>query len=176
MWANKVFLLVFLVNVLYINMLKAQSKDTLSYEVVQGKNDSDIVYRGAVTFEDLKPIAAFRFNESVSNYKPKSSFIKALRKNLGQYELKVFLGTWCPDSHVVLPELYKILLLAAYPADRLSLIALDRDKHANANKETAYKIVWVPTIIVLKDGKEIGRITEMPQKSVEKDLLKIISQ
>lgn len=173
---NKIFLLFLIANVLYLSHLKAQTKHTLTYEIIPGKNDSDIVYRGPVTFNDIKLVPAFHFDESVKDYKPKSSAIKALQGNLSQYKLNVFLGTWCADSHIMLPELYKVLLLTAYPLDSLSLFALDRDKHTSAGQEMPYKITLVPTIIVLKDGKEMGRITEMPQKSVEKDLLKIISQ
>lgn len=144
------------------------------FETLKGKNDSDIVYRGALTFEDISHVPAFHFEEAAAKYKPKARAIKVLSEALSNYELLVFLGTWCPDSHIMIPELFKVLQSVNYPVEKVSLHGLDRDKLDKDGIPTNYNITFVPTVIVLKDGKEIGRITEVPHKSIEQDLVKII--
>ena len=43
--------------------------------------------------------------------------------------------------------------------------------------EKVYNVTHVPTFIIKKDGKEIGRITEAPETGfLEKDLLNIINK
>jgi len=42
--------------------------------------------------------------------------------------------------------------------------------------KTWYDAKSVATIIVMRDGKEIGRIVEAPDGSLEKDLLAIVSK
>jgi hypothetical protein len=39
-----------------------------------------------------------------------------------------------------------------------------------------FNIQRVPTTIVLRDGVELGRIVEYPEKSNEEDLLKILNK
>ena len=44
--------------------------------------------------------------------------------------------------------------------DRVTLFGVNREKHALGHIAEAFGIVNVPTIIVMKDGKEIGRVVE----------------
>jgi len=167
--------LLLMINIVSLNQTSAQKQPQSDFEVLKGKNDSDVVYRGTVTFEDIRRVPAFRFEEAVKDYSPKEKAMQAL-DGLKDYQLVVFLGTWCEDSHRMIPQLYKVLQAAHYPMESLSLNALDRDKQGKDDIASRYKITLVPTVVVLKDGKEMGRITEIPDKTVEQDLLKIISQ
>lgn len=167
--------LLLMINIFSLNQAKAQVQSQGDFEVLKGKNDSDVVYRGTVTFDDIRRIPAFHFEDAVKEYGPKEKAIQAL-SGLNDYQLIVFLGTWCEDSHRMIPQLYKVLETVNYPMESLSLNALDRDKQGKDDIASRYKVTLVPTVIVLKDGKEIGRITEIPDKSVEQDLLKIIKQ
>jgi hypothetical protein len=54
------------------------------------------------------------------------------------------------------------------------MYGVDRNKKSNNKEEEAYKIINVPTIIVMKDGVELGRIVETTKTSIESDLLKIV--
>jgi thiol-disulfide isomerase/thioredoxin len=173
---KKLLAVLFLViNILLFNRAIAQTQTQSDFEILEGKNDSDIVYRGPVTFDDISHVSAFHLEAAAGDYNPKNKAIKALSNELAGYKLLVFLGTWCEDSHRMIPQLYKVLKLANYPMENLSLDALDRDKLDKNGKAPPYEITRVPTIVVLKNGTEIGRITEMPDKSVEQDLLKIIN-
>lgn len=99
------------------------------------------------------------------------------KEKLNSYNLVVFLGTWCGDSHREVPRLMKILETLKYPEQKLTIIAVNRKKEAPNGEEGIYNIQKVPTIIVKKYGKEIGRIIESPQSGwLEKDLLQIIKK
>ena len=55
--------------------------------------------------------------------------------------------------------------------------AVNRKKEAPSGEEGPFNIQKVPTIIVQKYGKEIGRIIESPQSGyLEKDLVEILKK
>lgn len=93
--------------------------------------------------------------------------------------IQVFLGTWCGDSKREVPAFIKLLHQAQFPAQQLQLIGLGGSdslyKQSPAGEEKGLGIFRVPTFIVYKDNKEIGRINEYPTQSLEVDLLKILS-
>ncbi len=146
------------------------------FEVVKSDNKGEVIYKGPCTFEDLAKVKAFDLNRKSDKYKPDAAATAALADKLGDYQVIVFLGTWCEDSHKLIPELYRILKEANYPMEDLQLYALDRQKQGRNGEEKAYNITNVPTIILVKDGAEKGRITEIVEKSIESDLLKIIEK
>ena len=97
------------------------------------------------------------------------------KEKLSSYKMIVVLGTWCDDSHREVPRLMKILESINFPEQKLTIIAVNRKKEAPGGEEGIYNIQRVPTIIVQKYGKEIGRIIEYPASGyLERDLLEIV--
>ena len=97
------------------------------------------------------------------------------KEKLSSYKMIVVLGTWCEDSHREVPRLMKILESINFPEQKLTIIAVNRKKEAPGGEECIYNIQRVPTIIVQKYGKEIGRIIEYPASGyLERDLLEIV--
>ena len=89
----------------------------------------------------------------------------------------MFFGTWCTDTHRELPRLIKILEAVKYPENKIKLIAVNRKKETPDGEDVPYNIKRVPTIIVKKYGREVGRIIEMPETGfLEQDLLNIIKK
>lgn len=117
------------------------------------------------------------FEEGYSEYEVDETTMQLLKKKkLNSYQITAFVGTWCEDSHREFPRLVKILDALKYPKDKLVTIGLNTKKESPNGEEGLYNIQKVPTFIVKRYGKEIGRITEMPQSGfIEKDLLEIIS-
>lgn len=111
-------------------------------------------------------------------YTPKSETISKLRSQLPEYTISLFMGTWCGDSKREVPRFYKILKDAEFPLDRLTSIAVSREKEtykqSPGGEEEGLDIHRVPTIILYRDGEEINRIVERPRVSLEEDLVKII--
>lgn len=104
--------------------------------------------------------------------------IKELRKGkITSYDIIVFMGTWCEDSHRDFPRLMRILEELKFPDARLTIIAVNRKKESPTGDESIHNIQKVPTIIVKKYNKEIGRIIEMPTTGyIERDLVEILKK
>jgi thiol-disulfide isomerase/thioredoxin len=155
-------------------MLRAQYQS--DFEEVKSANGAEVIYKGSCTFDDVEKVPAFKLIEQSENYKPDESTIESLSEELNKYQLIIFLGTWCEDSHRLVPQLYRVLTDVGYPFEQLQILALDRDKKGRNGEEKQYKITNVPTIIVMQDGNEKGRITESVKQNVERDLLEIINK
>jgi len=74
-----------------------------------------------------------------------------------------------------LPKVLKILDFVDFPDDSLTLVNIDRRKKALTNEVEGLNIELVPTIIVYENDKEIGRIIETPEGTLEEDLVKIVT-
>ncbi len=118
------------------------------------------------------------YNKEYSEYALDEATMSQLKKEkFNTYQLVVFLGTWCGDSHREFPRLMKILDQLKYPEEKLTIIAVNRKKESPSGEEGLYNIQRVPTIIVKKYGKEFGRIIEFPKTGfIEKDLLEIVKK
>ncbi|MDO5978452.1 thioredoxin domain-containing protein [Flavivirga spongiicola] len=119
------------------------------------------------------------FSKNHSNYLVNTKVVKLLKNALKDYEVKVFLGTWCGDSKREVPRFYKVLDAANFPENRLKVVAVNRTteayKQSPNHEEKGLNIHRVPTFIFYKDGKEVNRIVESPKETLERDMLKIVS-
>lgn len=102
------------------------------------------------------------------------SELKAVNKDNISYIL--FSASWCPDCMKEMPQLMKIFKLMDLDLETITIYGLTyKEKTEPTGTYLKYDIKRVPTLVVLKDGEEIGRIVEYPVESLEKDLLKILS-
>ncbi|MCA0444668.1 MAG: thioredoxin family protein [Bacteroidetes bacterium] len=97
-----------------------------------------------------------------------------LKMDLRPYSIKIYAGVWCGDSKEQVPRFFHILDEAGYPKEDIEYILLNRDRAAWKALAGADSIKKVPTFILMKDGKETGRITETPKVKLETDLVEII--
>jgi thiol-disulfide isomerase/thioredoxin len=113
------------------------------------------------------------FMENSSNYSPDSTIIQQIKPQVNHYDYLIIMGTWCPDSQLQVPIFYKILKESGYKnPDDIKVIYVPRKYH-NYKMIKNKNIKRVPTIIVLKNHQEKGRIIEYPMQSIEKDLEQI---
>jgi hypothetical protein len=89
--------------------------------------------------------------------------------------ITVVMGTWCDDSRIHIPHLYKILDEINYPTEEILLIASDEEKKTESDELEGLAIDLVPTIIFFRNTSEVGRIVEAPQQSIEEDMLNILT-
>lgn len=115
------------------------------------------------------------FTPNYTTYETDKEIIEKLKPLLKEVTIKGFMGTWCGDSKEQTPILYKILDEADFNYDYLELITVNRSKSTPDNLQEGFNIERVPTFIMYKNDKEIGRFVEYPRESVEADLLKIVS-
>lgn len=124
-----------------------------------------------------EPFSAWYSTEHDSYQIDEATTAELKKEKLSTYQIVTVLGTWCEDSHREFPRLMKILEAADYPENKLTIIAVNRKKEAPNGEEGIYNIQKVPTIIVKKYGKELGRIVEFPKSGfLERDLLDIIKK
>lgn len=126
----------------------------------------------------LKEPYADWYDKGYQDYNLDQDALKQLKKlKLNSYSMVVFLGTWCEDSHEQIPRLMKVLETLKYPESKLTLIAVNAKKESPSGEEGLYNIQNVPTIILKKYGKEVGRMVEYPKTGVvEKDLVQILEK
>lgn len=97
-----------------------------------------------------------------------------LEGKLVNINITIVFRSTCSDSREQLPRFFKILNELNYNVNSITLIGVNSEKQGLSNEEEGLGIEFVPTIIFYKDGKEIGRIIETPEESLEMDLLGIL--
>ena len=168
--------LVYIATFIFILQGNAQSK----YQEIESPNGS-VFLLGEIKTKHLEtePYKDW-YTSNYEQYTVDGSLVKLYKKKLGQHEVLLFLGTWCGDSKREVPRILKILVASGFPEEQLRIIALDRRKD-NYKKglygeEKGWNIKRVPTLILLKDGKEVNRIVERPVDTLEEDLLAILGE
>jgi len=112
------------------------------------------------------------WKEIYDNYELDEKIINKIYALNEEFEVEIYLGTWCKDSKNNVPKLIKIF--ETIKKARVKYFAILWRK---AERSEIYKlkdIKRIPTIIFYSKGKEIGRIIENPKKSLEKDMFEII--
>jgi len=118
---------------------------------------------------------AWWFDSGYKFYRPDTNAIADLKEVSKDYSITIVMGTWCSDSRREVPRFYKILDELNYSDENIKLINVDRDKVGNDNGVDSLNIELVPTFIIYSEDKEIGRIIETPNESLEKDMSNILS-
>ena len=145
---------------------------------VETEKDGKMLLGHQLKEQFLKEPYAEWYVKEHDEYTIDKNAVSELRKQkINSYSITIFLGTWCEDSHRDFPRLMKILEEANYPMDKVTMIAVNRKKESPTGDEVKYNIQKIPTIIVEKYGKEIGRIIEMPTTGyIERDLVEILKK
>lgn len=111
--------------------------------------------------------------EGFEAYHPDTEVVASLKSAMKNCTVVMVLGTWCDDSRQLLPKFCKVLEAAEFPMENVTLIGVNRKKETSTGVEKPYRVVRVPTIILFRGGKELGRIEESVENSAELDLLEL---
>ncbi len=114
------------------------------------------------------------FDENYADYQGDPTVIQSFSKPLKEFTIKIFMGTWCGDSHREVPAFLHMLKEANFPMKQVKIFAVDRQKTTPEGYENGMNITHVPTFIFYKNGKEMGRIVESPIQSLEEDTSDIV--
>ena len=144
-------------------------------EVTQDNGEK--ILKGFVTKQMLTTDPAFGwYAENQKGYTPYAAALQAVKSNKDSLNFLVFGGTWCGDTKFVLPKFFSLTDVAGVSPDRITMLGVDRSKKTIQHLSETFNVINVPTIIVLKDGKEIGRVVEYGKTGMfDKDLGEIIS-
>ncbi len=124
-----------------------------------------------------EPFASW-FNPRYESYETDKSTIEELDTGkLENIHIIAVIATWCSDTRRELPRFLKILENIGFNLHRLAMIGVDSSKEdAGEFDISGLDIEYVPTFIFYEGDKELGRITEFPEESLEKDIKQILSR
>ena len=152
--------------------------DTIYNFVVEGKTVLINRHEGAlgeITEEKLWETVPV-WKALLDNYRPNPDSVAALKNINDDTQLIVVLGTWCHDSKDHVPRLLKALQVANNKHIHVKLIALDRGFTKSPEIVQHYQVTNTPTVIVERNGREVGRINETPAVPlIEDDLVAILN-
>ena len=173
----------FITNIIAVSALFLANQQLSAQKVVIGRevettNDGKMLLGNQLKAKFLEAPYADWYVKEHDEYAIDQKAINELKKyKIGTYNITVFMGTWCEDSRRDFPRLMKILEEVKYPENKLAIIAVNRKKESPTGDEARYNLQKVPTIIVEKYGKELGRIIEMPTTGyIERDLVEILKK
>lgn len=154
-------------------LFSANAQAQYGFDISKDPVSGQTMFVGRCSFDDLGEEASFSWLNTRSNeYNPDPTVLAELKQKLPSCKIVIFMGTWCEDTQNLLPKLYKTMLLT-HCFTNYQMFGVDRNKVSKENEQKAYGVTMVPTIIVLRDGKELGRIVETTRTSIESDLLRI---
>ncbi len=141
----------------------------------------EMVLIGDCNRKGLKKNMEFKnyFRIYYENHKPDYEMIKKIMdKTKGKdFSIMIVLGTWCQDSRDWVPPFIRVMDEAGIKEKNIRMVAVDSKKYSYTVDLSAQKIEKVPTFIFYdSEGKEAGRIVETPDKSLEKDIYKIVKK
>jgi len=166
------------VSALFLATQQLSAQKVVVNREVETTNDGKMLLGNQLKDQFLKAPYTDWYVKEHDEYALDQKAIGELKKDkINSYTITVFMGTWCEDSHRDFPRLMKILEEVNYPDSKLTIIAVNRKKESPTGDEARFNIQKVPTIIVEKYGKEIGRIIEMPTTGyIERDLVEILKK
>ncbi|MGI9583025.1 TlpA family protein disulfide reductase [Chryseobacterium sp. RRHN12] len=173
----------FITNIVAVSSLFLAAQQLSAQKVVVNRevdtqNDGKMLLGNQLKEQFLKAPYADWYVKEHDEYVLDQKAVSELKKEkIGSYDILVFMGTWCEDSHRDFPRLMKILEAVNYPENKLTIIAVNRKKESPTGDESLYNLQKVPTIILKRYGKEVGRIVEMPTSGyIERDLAEILKK
>ncbi len=138
----------------------AQSNSFPLYEILPDAEETKIL-KGFITPKIIKEDSSFTWYAQTAKYfRPNAEAVKVIAEKAYDFHIIIFMGTWCHDSQQIMPKYLATLEAAEFPDHRMVMIAVDRQKNAHANLQRPLNVVNVPTLLIMKDGKEMGRIVE----------------
>ncbi len=116
------------------------------------------------------------YENRIKGYKPDESAVAFLSKFGRKTEIRVYFGSWCPHCEAWVPRLIKAMQSASNPVLEMRYYAFPRN-FAMDPEARSWAIQGVPTIIILQEGQEIGRLAGPPESgTIEGALVKILQR
>lgn len=135
--------------------------------------NSDTILVGKKDIHSIKNTSNYEWlNVGIKNYKSDKIVLEKLKKiNWTEYSVVAVCGSWCEDTQHLLPQFINVS--EQIKLQNINYYFVDREKKSPENAKENFKIDKIPTFIIYKNGKELGRIIETVPEAVEKVLLKM---
>lgn len=150
---KKIFILAF--------MIIAGSSSFAQAQEISRDEEGNKVVRGFLSRQSLSTDTSFEwFNKNQKGYVPDQEALTAFRNNRDSIFIVAFGGTWCSDTKFVLPKFFVLADAAGISPDHITVIGVDHNKKTIQHLSETFNIINVPTIIIMRNGKELGRVIE----------------
>lgn len=147
----------------------------LSSVTMAQNGTADRQLKGKIQMKQLISDSAFAwFYTGVNRYQVNENMVNYLKSNKDEVQLVALVNTSDAASKELLPKFYKVMILASVPEESIHLYGFDNSGKSGDAVADGYKAKRLPVIMVMRDGKEEGRITGSPKETVEQDLAQII--
>ena len=150
-----------------VYLKKIQIPDSLKGKDLEGNE----ILLGEINIDQLKEFT----KHWPSDYNPNSDILAKIKPLIKKKGIVLIMGTWCEDSEREIPGFIKILESINYDIKKMRIIAVDENKITPNFIEKKFGLINIPTIIFYDNENEINRIVEFPIKSIEEDILDILS-
>ena len=175
---SRFFLIVFLsISQISCNSNLTQKKSAYDKEIqipdrLKGKDlEGNEILLGEININQLKEFT----KDWSNNYNPNSNLLTKIKPLIKNIDIVLIMGTWCEDSEREIPGFIKILESINYDIKKMRIIAVDENKITPNFIEKNFGLINIPTIIFYDNENEINRIVEFPIKSIEEDILDILT-
>jgi hypothetical protein len=133
---------------------------------------------GPSTREQIEA-AAPEWGREAAEAHPDAEAARALLQVPRGAEVLVFLGTWCSDSKREVARLWRALDDAGGAGPELPFtvryLCVSEDKRQPAAAVAEFGLRYMPTFVVRRGGREVGRVVEISPGGIESDLLALLS-
>ncbi|HET7437169.1 MAG TPA: thioredoxin family protein [Thermoanaerobaculia bacterium] len=145
---------------------------------IEGKNvviSSHQSHAGPMTLDELWTTAPV-WRAVADTYEPDAATIERLRAIHEPVRLQIVMATWCGDSRKHVPRLLKAVERANNPNLSVELIGIGPDFTTPMDLIVREDITNVPTVLVQRNGAEVGRFVETPAgATIESDIADIVN-
>ncbi|MES2882884.1 MAG: thioredoxin family protein [Bacteroidota bacterium] len=134
------------------------------------------IIKGFFTQKELSTDSAFIwYAQNQKGFTPRPDAVTAFKAMKDSINIIVFGGTWCGDTKQLLPQFFSLTDAAGFAQERITMLGVDRSKKTVHHLTEAFGITNVPTFIIMKNGKEIGRVVEYGKYgAVDRELGEIV--
>ena len=147
---------------LFCSIFTISAYSQAQYEILKDeKHPEQHMLRGVINKYLVQNDTSYQwYRTSYSSYRPDTATLSAFERAKAKVQFVVFGGTWCEDTQFVLPKFFKLQEMSGVTDTAITFFGVNRAKKSLASIADAFNIINVPTIIVMKDGKEAGRVVE----------------
>lgn len=143
--------------------------------IIDPETDQEMVI-GALGLDELESLSGFENLMILEEYEGKPEKLEQLRSLLQGVEIQAYIGTWCEDSQYNFPQIISLLRQADYQIASIKIWGLDKEKKMMDGTAPPYQVEFVPSLIFLKNGEELGRFVEYPKDTFIDDFIKILAK
>lgn len=161
-------------SVLLLGLLLLAGRGVGAHAVEEAAPENEVMLLGLVTRDEVEA-AMPDWVRAVVEAQPDTTVASGMMTALEGAEVTVFFGTWCSDSGRELPRLWRALdEIGVLSPEEIRYVGVDRSKAVPTEWVDGKDLELIPTIVVSRAGKEVGRIVESSPHGIEVDLLALL--